>query len=150
MTSPDRDSIALAFRKAHASAGVAPGQVDYVCAHGTGTHLNDQIESSAIAQVFGPHPPPVSSLKSMIGHTMGAASAIAAIACAVGIHSGFIPPTIGFSEPDPECVPDCVPNHARPAALRVVQNNAFAFGGNNAILMLGHPDWADERQPRAS
>jgi 3-oxoacyl-[acyl-carrier-protein] synthase II len=144
MTSPDRDSIASAFRKAHASAGVQPSQVDYICAHGTGTRVNDQIESAAIAQVFGTQPPPVSSIKSMIGHTMGAASAIAAIGCAVGIHHRFIPPTIGFAEPDPDCVADCVPNYARDAELRVVQNNAFAFGGNNAILMLGEPSWADQ------
>ncbi len=136
-TSPDPLSIATCMRRAHANAGIKPGDVDYICAHGTGTSVNDAIEAKAIREVFGDRPPPTSSIKSMMGHTMGAASALAVIACALAIHEGFIPPTINLQQPDPECGLDCVPNQARPARLRVAQNNGFAFGGNNAIVILG-------------
>jgi 3-oxoacyl-[acyl-carrier-protein] synthase II len=145
MTSPDRDSIATAMRRAIHQAGLRPGDVSYVCAHGTGTKLNDLTEASAIHQVFDSSPPPVSSVKSMIGHTMGAASAIAASACALAIYEGFLPPTINSVEPDPECAVDCVPNRSRDAEVNVAQNNAFAFGGNNAILMLGREEWVAHR-----
>ena len=120
--------------------------MSYVCAHGTGTRLNDLTEAAAIHQVFEGSPPPVSSVKSMIGHTMGAASAIAASACALAIYEGFLPPTINSVEPDPECALDCVPNRARDAEVNVAQNNAFAFGGNNAILMLGREEWTAHRR----
>jgi 3-oxoacyl-[acyl-carrier-protein] synthase II len=80
------------------------------------------------------------SIKSMIGHTMGAASALGAIACAVALDRQFIPPTINHRTTCPDCGVDCVPNQARRARLRVVQNNGFAFGGNNAILLLAHPE----------
>ena len=76
----------------------------------------------------------------MIGHTMGAASALSGIACALAIYEGFLPPTINFETPDPACEVDCVPNDARPANIGIAQNNAFAFGGNNAIVILGRPD----------
>jgi 3-oxoacyl-[acyl-carrier-protein] synthase II len=78
----------------------------------------------------------------MIGHSMGAASALGAIGCALALDRGFIPPTINHEQTDSECPLDCVPNKARPADLRVVQNNAFAFGGNNAILILARPERA--------
>jgi 3-oxoacyl-[acyl-carrier-protein] synthase II len=111
--------------------------VDYVSAHGTGTPANDVTESGAIRDVFGEKTPPVSSLKSMLGHTMGAASALASVACALAIEHGFIPPTINCFEPDPECGIDPVANVSRKAALRIVQNNGFAFGGNNCITLYG-------------
>jgi 3-oxoacyl-[acyl-carrier-protein] synthase II len=123
--------------RAHADAGITPGDVDLISAHGTGTKANDVTEVAAIRRVFGDRPPPTVSIKSMLGHTMGAASALAAIASALSITEGFIPPTVNHTEADPDIDIDCVPNVARPAELRVVQNNAMAFGGNNAVLILG-------------
>jgi 3-oxoacyl-[acyl-carrier-protein] synthase II len=135
---PDRDSLARCIELAHRSAGVRPEQVDFISAHGTGTKANDVTEVGAIRQVFDV-PPPVISIKAMIGHSMGAASALASAACALAIVEGFIPPTINHRQTDPDCGPDldCVPNQARPADLNVVQNNALAFAGNNAVLILG-------------
>lgn len=129
--------IAACTRLAHASAAVAPSEIDYISAHGTGTPANDAAESEAIREVFGEELPPVSSIKSMIGHAMGAASAFGAISSVVAISEGFIPPTLHWSTPDPVLGPiDPVPNEARPADVRVVQNNGFGFGGNNAVLIL--------------
>jgi 3-oxoacyl-[acyl-carrier-protein] synthase II len=137
MTAPEAGSIAACMRLAHSHAGIEAADVDYICAHGTGTKLNDAVEAAAIREVFGDGPPPTSAIKSMIGHTMGAASALAAVACTLGLHHGFMPPTINIETPDPECGLDCVPNEARRAELNVVQNDGFAFGGNNSILILG-------------
>jgi len=137
MVAPNRESIARCIRIAHRNAGVTPDQIDYICAHGTGTVANDITEVGALSDVFGGRVPPVSSIKSMIGHTMGAASAIASVACAAAIHHELIPPTINHNETDPACPVDCVPNESRPSSLRVVQNNGFAFGGNNAITVYG-------------
>lgn len=89
--------------------------------------------------MFGEQPPRTVSVKSMLGHTMGAASALGAAACALGIAGSFVPPTINHGETDPECGIDCVPNTAVEAELNVVQNNALAFGGNNAVVVLGRP-----------
>ncbi|HKT01676.1 MAG TPA: beta-ketoacyl-[acyl-carrier-protein] synthase family protein, partial [Rugosimonospora sp.] len=134
---PDPDSIAACMARAHANAGVAPAEVDFISAHGTGTKANDTTEVAAIRQVFGDRPPPAVSIKSMLGHTMGAASALAAIASSLALTGGFIPPTINHAETDPDIDIDCVPNEARDARPRGVQNNAMAFGGNNAVLILG-------------
>ena len=135
---PDRDSIARTIEIAHRNAGVTPDQIDFVSAHGTGTKANDITEAGAIRQVFGEDAMPRTvSIKSMIGHSMGAASAVSAAACALAITEGFIPPTINHRETDPECAVDCVPNEAVAAELTIVQNNALAFGGNNAVLILG-------------
>lgn len=134
---PDRDGITRCIELAHRDAGIGPDDVDLISAHGTGTKANDITETGAIRQVFGDRPPPTISIKAMIGHTMGGASAIAAAACALALHEGFIPPTINHVETDPACGIDCVPNEARRADLRIVQNNALAFGGNNAVLVLG-------------
>jgi 3-oxoacyl-[acyl-carrier-protein] synthase II len=135
---PDQDSLARCIEVAHRNAGVKPDQIDFISAHGTGTKANDVTEVGAIRQVFE-EPPPIVSIKGMIGHTMGAASALASAACALAIDEGFIPPTINHKETDPDCGPDldCVPNQARPAELNVVQNNALAFAGNNCVLILG-------------
>ncbi|WP_438291917.1 beta-ketoacyl-[acyl-carrier-protein] synthase family protein [Streptomyces sp. HUAS TT7] len=133
---PDRDSLARCMEIAHRNAGVKPEDIDFISAHGTGTRANDVTEAGAIRQVFAT-PPPTISIKSMIGHSMGAASALASAACALALTEGFIPPTINHRETDPECGLDCVPNEARPAELNVVQNNALAFAGNNAVLILG-------------
>jgi len=144
MVAPHAGSIAGCIRRAHANARIRPEHVDYICAHGTGTKTNDVVETTAIREVFGDRAPVTSSIKSMLGHTMGAASALGAIACALAIARRFIPPTINFEEPDPECPIDCVPNVARDAQLNVVQNNGFAFGGNNAITILGREPWVSE------
>lgn len=134
---PNEDSLARCVRLAHRSAGIRPEDVDLISAHGTGTRANDVTETRAVRQVFGQRTPRMVWIKSMIGHTMGAASALSAIACALAIQEGFIPPTINHVETDPECDIDCVPNHAIDAELNIVQNNALAFGGNNAVLVLG-------------
>ena len=140
MVAPHRASIAECIRLAHRNAGVTPADVDYICAHGTGTPANDLTEAHAIADVFGDRLPPVSSIKSMLGHTMGAASGLGVIASALAIYASFLPPTTNFVTPDPD-FPDLdpVPNRARSAPVRTAQVNGFAFGGNNAIVMLGRP-----------
>ncbi len=137
---PHQDSVARCMLLALDNARVKPDEVDLISAHGTGTKANDITESSAIRDVYGEEPPRTISIKSMIGHTMGAASALAAIACALSIVHGFIPPTINHVQTDPECKIDCVPNKAVEASLRIVQNNGLAFGGNNAIVILGRYD----------
>ncbi len=149
MVAPDASSIAACIRRAHENAGIRPEHVEYICAHGTGTKTNDAVETVAIREVFGERLPVISSIKSMLGHTMGAASAMGAIACALAIAQGFIPPTINFEEADPECAIDCVANQAREAHLNVVQNNGFAFGGNNAITILGNEAWVNENLANA-
>lgn len=134
---PDRDSIARTVRNAHRHAGVTADQIDFVSAHGTGTKANDVTECGALRQVFGDDAVPRTiSIKSMIGHSMGAASAVAAAACAISVSRGFIPPTVNHRVTDPECAVDCVPNKALDMELDIVQNNALAFGGNNAVLIM--------------
>ena len=134
---PDRDSVGRCMRLALDDAGVAPEDVDLISAHGTGTKANDNTECGAIRDVFGSRPPRTVSVKSMLGHTMGAASALSAVACSLAIAEEFIPPTINHTETDPECGIDCVPNESVPARLNVVQNNALAFGGNNSVVLFG-------------
>lgn len=135
--SPEQSSIERCMRSALDDAGVAPEDVDLISAHGTGTRMNDVTESRAIRGVYEGRPPRTISLKSMLGHTMGAASALAAVACSLAITHGFIPPTINHRRTDPECEIDCVPNESVDADLRVVQNNGLAFAGNNAVVVLG-------------
>ncbi len=134
---PHQGGIARCMELALANAGVKPSEVDLISAHGTGTKANDLTESRAIRELYGEHVPRVVSMKSMLGHTMGAASALAAIGCAVAITDGFIPPTINHVETDPDCAVDCVPNTSVEADLRIVQNNGWAFGGNNSVVLLG-------------
>src|SRR5262249_16912558 len=119
-------------------ARIAPEQIDYINAHGTGTPANDRIETAAIKAVFKDfaYRIPVSSIKSMIGHTMGAASAIEAVACPLVVSRGIIPPTMNYGHPDPECDLDYVPNQARAQHVNTVLSNSFAFGGNCAALIL--------------
>ncbi len=138
MTSPSVEGIVSCMKKALKEAGISPDNVDYISAHGTGTIANDRAEVAAIKEVFGSRykQVPVSSIKSMLGHTMGAASAIEAAACALSIKTGYIPPTINFETPDPECDIDCVPNVARKHDVNIAMNNSYAFGGNNASLIL--------------
>jgi 3-oxoacyl-[acyl-carrier-protein] synthase II len=137
--SPDPTSIAECIRVAHRNAGVRPEEIDYICAHGTGTPTNDATEVRAVREVFGDRLPPISSIKSMIGHTMGAASGFGALICCLALSDGFLPPTANVSEIDPALGPgvDPICGRARPATPRIVQNHGFAFGGNNAIAILG-------------
>jgi 3-oxoacyl-[acyl-carrier-protein] synthase II len=138
MVAPNRDSVARCIRLAHTRAGVTAGEVDYVCAHGTGTRANDVTESSALVDVFGPNPPPVSSIKSMLGHTMGAASGFGAVACVLALMRQMCPPTANFRKLCPDVpLTDVVANVGRAARLDIVENHGFAFGGNNAIVMFG-------------
>ncbi|SHG96007.1 beta-ketoacyl-[acyl-carrier-protein] synthase family protein [Streptoalloteichus hindustanus] len=136
-TTPHQDGVARCMRLALADAGVEPGEVDVISAHGTGTKANDRTESRAIHEVFGRRPPRTVGLKSMLGHTMGAASALAGIACVLAIRDQFIPPTINHHRTDPDCALDCVPNRAVSARVRIAQNNGLAFGGNNAVVVFG-------------
>ena len=135
---PSGDGAARTMRAALEDARVAPGDIDYVSAHGTATPFNDEAETRAIHAVFGPHARrlPVSSVKSMVGHCLGAAGAIEAVALAQTIRDGVLPPTIGLSDADPQCDLDYVPNTARRCSVRTALSNSFAFGGNNGAIVL--------------
>ena len=122
---PDAPTVAECMRIAHRNSGVAASDVDYICAHGTGTQVNDLVESKAVVEVFGERPPPISSIKSMLGHTMGAACGFGAIASTVAIDRGFLPPTVNWTTADPELGVDPVPNEARPARVKVVAERRF-------------------------
>ena len=135
---PEGDGAVRAMAAALQESGVSAYEVDYISAHGTGTPTNDRVESLAVRKLFGHQASnvPISSIKSMLGHTMGAASAIEAAVCAMALETGWVPPTMNYEHPDPECDLDFVPNRARKVDPRVVLNNAYAFGGNNASLCL--------------
>jgi len=132
------DGPARAVRMALAEAQVNPEEVDYINAHGTGTRLNDPAETQVIKEVFKDHARrlAISSTKSMHGHAMGATGAIEMAATVQAIDRGIIPPTANYTQPDPECDLDYVPNQAREKATRVALSNSFAFGGLNAVLLV--------------
>jgi 3-oxoacyl-[acyl-carrier-protein] synthase II len=138
MTAPDPegDGATRAMQLALADAGIEPGAVGYVNAHGTSTLYNDKFETIAIKRVFGEHARKlaVSSTKSMTGHLLGAAGGIEAIATTLAIYHGLLPPTINYDTPDPECDLDYVPNQARKVDVEYALSNAFGFGGTNATL----------------
>ena len=138
MTAPQGDGAARAMQMAMADAAITPAEVGYISAHGTGTAVNDRVETAAVKQAFGEvaYRVPMSSIKSMLGHTMGAASAIEAAACALAVRDGRLPPTINLETSDPECDLDYVANEARSQAVDVAMNNAYAFGGNNASVIF--------------
>jgi 3-oxoacyl-[acyl-carrier-protein] synthase II len=150
MTAPPEDGIGaqLSMRAALRDAGLRPEDVDYVNAHGTSTELNDKTESYAIKQVFGEHARKlaVSSTKSMTGHALGGAGGIEAIFCALAVAQGKIPPTINYTDPDPDCDLDYVPNVMREAPVRVAISNSFGFGGTNGTLAIAR--W--EPEPRGA
>ena len=137
---PDDDGAgaARAITFALEDAGIAPGEVDYINAHGTATPLNDTSETLAIKRVFGDaaYGVPVSSTKSMIGHALGGAGGLEAVACIQTIRTGVVHPTINLETPDPACDLDCVPNAARQLPVRAVLSNSFGFGGQNACLVF--------------
>ncbi|MCK6527376.1 beta-ketoacyl-[acyl-carrier-protein] synthase family protein [Myxococcota bacterium] len=136
---PEGAGAAAAMRQALDLAACDPGAVDHVSAHGTGTPANDRAESAAILSVFGERGPrvPVTSLKGALGHTMGAASALEAIAACLTVADGLVPPTVGYEVPDPDCPLDVVCGEPRPGLYRRVLSNAFAFGGHDSALLLG-------------
>lgn len=133
IVAPSAEGAARAMRLALADAGMVPGDIGYINAHGTGTLANDRAETAAIRAVFKA-PPPVSATKSMHGHAIGATGALEAIACLLALTEGVLPPTMGFRVPDPDCDLDVVADAARPATVTAALSNAFAFGGLNAVL----------------
>jgi 3-oxoacyl-[acyl-carrier-protein] synthase II len=138
---PEGRGAAEAMRRALERSGVPAEQVDYISAHGTGTPTNDRVETLAIKTVLGERARrvPASSIKALTGHMMGSSSAVEAIACALAIDRGVLPPTWNLEVPDPECDLDYLPREPRALRPRVVLNNSYAFGGNNATLVLGRP-----------
>ena len=136
---PDARGPADAMRHALADAGVGPGDIDYINAHGTGTRDNDWCETLAIRAVFGADAEriPISSSKSELGHTMAAAGAIEAVLAVFALQRGVVPPTINLDQPDAMCDLDYVPWEARTAELRHVVSNSFGFGGHSTSLVLG-------------
>lgn len=138
ITQPSAGGPARAMAWALRDAGISPGDIDYVNAHGTGTQANDATESEAIHRVFGRAAGQllVSSTKSMHGHTLGAAGAVEAVLTLQALRGGLAPPTVNFREPDPACHLDVVPNEARRADLELALSNTFAFGGLNASLVF--------------
>jgi 3-oxoacyl-[acyl-carrier-protein] synthase II len=136
---PGAEGVAMMMRGALARAGVEPEQVGYINAHGTSTPLGDAAETKAIKDVFGEHAYrlAVSSTKSMMGHTFGAAGAIEAIMCVLALRDGVLPPTINYREPDPECDLDYVPNEARRTQVEVALSNAMGLGGHNGCVLFG-------------
>ena len=141
LTMPSPDGGARAMSMALRDAGLAPEQIGYINAHGTGTPANDSTETKAIRAVFGDHAErlPVSSTKSMHGHALGAAGALEAAATVLALHHGLLPPTANYTTPDPECDLDVVPNVSRAVRVEAALSNSFAFGGLNAVLAFKAP-----------
>ncbi len=136
---PQAEGGARAMRIALKDAGLHPGDIGYVNAHGTSTPMGDSQETTAIKTVFDGHTDKmaISSTKSMTGHLLGAAGAVESIACIMALKNGVLPPTINYENPDPECDLDCVPNQARQNEVNYVLNNSFGFGGHNVALVFG-------------
>ncbi|MEL7561699.1 beta-ketoacyl-ACP synthase II [Dehalogenimonas sp. 4OHTPN] len=132
------EGAARAMKMAVKRAGIEPGEIDYINAHGTSTQLNDKMETSAIKQVLGDHAYKVSisSTKSMLGHLIGGAGAIECAICALVIKNGIIPPTINYTTPDPDCDLDYTPNTARIKKVDTTLSNSFGFGGHNSVIIL--------------
>jgi nodulation protein E len=132
----DVEGPARSMRLALESAGLAPGDIDYLNAHGTATYANDITESEAMRAVFGDRPPPVSSTKPIHGHALGASGGLELAVTISALREGVAPPTINFLEPDPKCPVDPIPNEARKMPIRAALSNSFAFGGINATLAV--------------
>lgn len=135
---PEAGGVKLAMVRALRDAGLRPNEVDYVNAHATSTEPGDIAEARAVHAVFGEHASniPVSSNKSMFGHALGAAGALEGVCTVMSIHEGIVPPTINYSQADPNCNVDCVPNVARRHDINVALSNSFGFGGHNAVLVF--------------
>ncbi|MEM7119283.1 MAG: beta-ketoacyl-[acyl-carrier-protein] synthase family protein [Chloroflexota bacterium] len=138
ITHPTSQGMAAAIEHGLVDAGIAPVEVDYVNAHGTGTQVNDRLETAAFKQVFGDlaYQVPMSGIKAAVGHTLAASGAIEAIACALAIQTGCIPPTINYEEADPDCDLDYVVSGPRSQEVNVCLSNSFAFGGSNVSLVI--------------
>ncbi|MDW6024641.1 beta-ketoacyl-[acyl-carrier-protein] synthase family protein [Mesorhizobium sp. BAC0120] len=138
IVAPTVEGPTAAMKACLADADLAPEDIDYVNAHGTGTKFNDQLETQAIRRAFGKHAEAVSvsSTKSMHAHCMGASGAIELIACVMAIRQGIVPPTANYREKDPDCDLDVTPNVARQRKVRAALSNAFAFGGTNAVIAV--------------
>jgi nodulation protein E len=138
IVAPDPTGLRIAMQRCLEDADLEPNMIGYINAHGTGTYANDPAETRAIREVFGGHADAlaVSSTKSMHGHSLGATAALEAIATVIALNQGFLPPTIGLDEPDPDCDLDYVPNMARDASIEYALSNSFAFGGHNGVLAL--------------
>jgi len=136
------DGPVLAMRAALRDARLLPEQVGYINAHGSGTQINDPLETRAIREIFGAHADrlAVSSTKSLHGHSLGATGAMEAVCTVLALKNGLLPPTANFTAPDPDCNLDVVPNHARPAQVEFALSNSFAFGGLNAVLAFRGPN----------
>jgi 3-oxoacyl-[acyl-carrier-protein] synthase II len=135
---PDADGAYRALKMALRTAGAKPEEIGYMNAHGTSTYYNDKGETHAIKRAFGDYAYklPVSSTKSMIGHTLGAAGAIEALICILAMRESKLPPTINYENPDPECDLDYIPNQARDASVELSMSNSYGFGGHNVSLVL--------------
>jgi 3-oxoacyl-[acyl-carrier-protein] synthase II len=127
--------VKKAIRDTLKMAGLKPEDVDYINAHGTSTPLNDRAEAQAIVEVFGDYKPAVSSTKSMIGHLIGAAGAVEAVACALAIEKQIIPPSLNYKEGDPGIELNII-TEPTPAKIDVVLNHSFGFGGHNAVMAI--------------
>jgi 3-oxoacyl-[acyl-carrier-protein] synthase II len=136
---PDGAGAAACMRRAIADAGLAPSDVDHVNAHGTSTPLGDRAEALAINAVFGEHRPAVASIKGLTGHLLGASGVVEAVAAALSVGRGVIPPTANLDDPDPECDLDHVRGAPRSGPVRAALSNSFAFGGHDVSLLLGPP-----------
>lgn len=136
---PGGGGAARSMQNALTDAGIEPGELDYINAHGTSTEANDKTETMAIKTVFGDgaYSIPVSSTKSMTGHLLGAAGALESIVCLLAIRDGIVPPTINYTTPDPDCDLDYVPNVAREVDVALAMTNSFGFGGHNVSLIFG-------------
>jgi nodulation protein E len=141
MVNPDIEGPSVAMKLALEDAGLEPGQIDYLNAHGTATTINDKNETNAIKDVYGDHAKKlaISSTKSMHGHPLGAGGGIEAVACIKAINEGWVPPTAGLDDPDPDCDLDYIPNVGRDMNVDYAMSNSFAFGGLNAVLVFGKP-----------
>ena len=142
ITAPEPTGAAEAriMGEALEESGIMPSEVDYINAHGTGTPLNDKVETLSIKKLFGEraYSIPVSSIKSMVGHCLGSAGAIEAVASILSIVNGFVPPTVNHLKGDEDCNLDYVPGKSRQKEVKVVLSNSFAFGGNCTTLVFGN------------
>ena len=136
---PEGEGSISAMRQAIRASGLTVDDIDHINAHGTGTAANDAIEAKVIHEIFGDRALPVTSIKSMIGHCMGASSAMESVACVMTLQTGIIPPTINYETPDPDCPVHVVANEKREAKVDVVLNNALAFGGYDAVVCFANP-----------
>ena len=135
--SPDGEGIARAMQEAIKEAGITPDQVDYINAHGTSTHINDLCETNAVKMVFGEDTKvPISSTKSQIGHLLGGAGGVEAVALVKAVEDDFLPPTIGYETPDEELTLDYVPNQGRHQKVTYAMSNSLGFGGHNASILI--------------